>query len=145
MLRLGCCFNERGQNLRVALLAPCPDSQPDLPEQIPVAQHVRYRLAKRRELARGNKRRTSALNPYDLPQHFIASNRRIVLGHAIPSNDEKYLIADNARTLYAVDEKPSFTHVQNDFAMDDFFRAAGLNRKEVAGPQRREHAQSPGS
>src|SRR6476660_6035909 len=110
MLRLGCCFNESGQNLRVALWAPCPDSQPDLPEQIPVAEHVRHRFAKRRELARGNERRTGALNLYDLPQHFTASNRRIVVRHTIPSDNQKYFIAGSALALYAVDKKPSLTH-----------------------------------
>src|ERR1044071_10340021 len=100
MLRLGCCFNERGQNLRVALLAPSPDSQPTLPEQIAVAEQVCHRLAKRREPARGNKQRTGALNPCYFPQHFTALNRRIVIGHAISPDNQKCFIAGIALVLY---------------------------------------------
>src|SRR5579863_1065552 len=100
-----------------------------------MAQHPAERADSQRNLGLRNDDSALAMNFGNPTQQFQRIDRRIILRHRVASrNTVRVEPLDQP-----VDEKPSVTLDQHDFARNDLRTSRALNDQDVAGPDRRKH------
>src|SRR5580704_784488 len=114
------------------------NTQGNIPEQVPSAQHPGKRATEGRDPRARNDIPGLLMNQRDSAQDLRPSKRRIVLGQGIASRDPLAV----ALLDQTMNEEPAVPYRQHDVAQNQVFAGRGLDAENIPGPDRRKHAGS---
>ena len=117
--------------------------QREIAESVPAAQHPGQSGMEQRDASAGNETAIGAANAGHSAQQFGCGCGRIVVGHGVTPGDPGQAILTASPLDQSMNEEAVVAQNQHDVSGNDLSTRCALNRKQIARPDRGQHARSP--